>query len=146
MLLVLKPFDQLTPKELFSIYYLRTAVFVVEQHCPYQDVDEVDLISDHLMLKNEEDKILAYARVISEPNGFRIGRLVVSPDARGYGYGRRICEEALAAGRGKYPEAKVVNIQAQAYLKAFYQSFGFMIQSDSYLEDDIPHYDMKLVL
>ncbi|EPX71906.1 ELLA family acetyltransferase [Schizosaccharomyces octosporus yFS286] len=143
---VLKSFNELTLKELHSIYYTRIQVFVVEQRCPYQDVDETDLTCDHLMLKDDEDKLLAYARLIGEPNGFRIGRIVVSPNFRRHGYGRLIFQEALNAGKWKYPDAKVVNIQAQAYLKAFYESFGFMIHSDSYLEDDIPHYDMKLML
>ncbi|WBW75360.1 ELLA family acetyltransferase [Schizosaccharomyces osmophilus] len=146
MQLILKSFDQLTTGELFSIYYIRTAVFVVEQECAYQEVDEVDLTCDHLMLKDDEDKLLAYARLIDEPNGFRIGRIVVSPAFRRHGYGRRIFQEAIIAGKMRYPGAKVVNIQAQAYLKTFYESFGFMIKSDSYLEDGIPHYDMNLML
>ncbi|WBW72997.1 ELLA family acetyltransferase [Schizosaccharomyces osmophilus] len=61
----------------------------------YQEVDEVDLAYDHLMQKDDKDKLLSYARIIGEPDGFRIGRVIISPDFRGHGYGRRISQEAI---------------------------------------------------
>ena len=89
-----KTFAQLSTLELFAIYKLRTAVFVVEQHCPYQDVDDLDLIATHLFAKNREN-ITAYARIIPLAKCTKIGRVTVSIQARGKGLARELMLQAI---------------------------------------------------
>lgn len=142
----IKAFQQLTNTELFQIYKLRTKVFVVEQNCAYQEVDEDDLIAEHLQLINAQNKLVGYLRLIPEKlaNQIRIGRVVVNPQFRGQGYGRTIITESLKYLRTIHPEITQVVIQAQAYLVKFYGSFEFQATSDVYLDTGIPHQDMLL--
>lgn len=141
-----KSFAELTTTELFHIYQLRVAVFVVEQDCVYQEVDDDDLIAQHLFRTDDAGQVLAYARLIPEPNQVRIGRVLVAASARKHGAGRELVTEAIAAARETYPEAQQIVIQAQAYLQKFYASFGFTPTSEVYLETGIPHLDMVLPL
>lgn len=141
-----KSFAELTTTELFHIYQLRVAVFVVEQDCVYQEVDDDDLIAQHLFRTDDAGNVLAYARLIPEPNQVRIGRVLVAASARKHGAGRELVTEAIAAARETYPEAQQIVIQAQAYLQKFYASFGFTPTSEVYLETGIPHLDMVLPL
>ncbi|PWG00147.1 GNAT family N-acetyltransferase [Levilactobacillus bambusae] len=141
---VQKSFDELTTMELFEIYRVRTAVFVVEQDCAYQEVDLDDLRAQHLFFVNEAGKIIAYARLIPERDGrqIRLGRVLVTIGSRHHGYAEALIEAALEVVRLTYPNAEQVVAQAQAYLKKFYQGFGFKATSDVYLETGIPHVDM----
>lgn len=132
-----KSFDMLTVKELHAIYYLRTKVFVVEQACPYQEVDELDLKAIHLF----DNELKAYARIIPEEDIVHIGRVVVAPDFRKRGLSRQLMTEAISFCRKTYPGTDI-HVQAQAYLQSFYGSLGFEPVSDVYLEDNIPHLDM----
>lgn len=141
-----KSFAELTTTELFRIYQLRVAVFVVEQDCVYQEVDDDDLIAQHLFRTDDVGQVLAYARLIPEPNQVRIGRVLVAASAHKHGAGRELVTEAIAAARETYPEAQQIVIQAQAYLQKFYASFGFTPTSEVYLETGIPHLDMVLPL
>lgn len=140
MTFTLKTFDQLTTRELHKIYQLRSAIFVVEQACVYQDIDDQDLTAHHLFLE-EEGQLLAYCRLIPTTDLVKLGRVVVAQSARGQGLGRLLVEEALAACASHYPK-KPIYAQAQAHLEAFYQSLDFVATSEVYLEDDIPHIDM----
>jgi ElaA protein len=142
---VTKKFDELTPHELYTVLRLRTAVFVVEQQCIFQDMDDKDQFSYHL-LGWQNDELAAYTRLVppgtiySEPS---IGRVVTSPSARGKGAGRALM---LASIRetvrlfGNQP----VRIGAQLYLQKFYSELGFLQVSDTYIEDGIPHIEMVL--
>ncbi|GEP73626.1 acetyltransferase [Lentilactobacillus rapi] len=143
-----KQFAALSTKELFEIYKLRVAVFVVEQKCYYQEVDDDDLISYHVMFKNAEGDLMAYARIIPEENQSvaRIGRVVVNPKYRGGGLGRELVQATLDKSKELFPEAAKIVLAGQEYLKYFYHSFGFRDVSDVYLEDNIPHIDMELAL
>ncbi|AYM02437.1 GNAT family N-acetyltransferase [Levilactobacillus yiduensis] len=143
---VQKAFSELTTTELLEIYRLRVAVFVVEQDCAYQEVDDADQIAQHLFRQDESGHVLAYARLIPEPQQVRIGRVVVAPTARRHGAGRQLVTTAIQAARTTYPQAKRIVIQAQAYLQSFYASLGFQPVSDVYLETGIPHLDMVLPL
>lgn len=143
---VQKAFSELTTTELLEIYRLRVAVFVVEQDCAYQEVDDADQIAQHLFRQDEAGRVLAYARLIPEPQQVRIGRVVVAPTARRHGAGRQLVATAIQAARTTYPQAKRIVIQAQAYLQSFYASLGFQPVSDVYLETGIPHLDMVLPL
>lgn len=137
---VIKPFEELTARELHLIYKERTAVFVVEQNCPYQEVDNYDLVSIHFW-KQAEDRLLAYARLIPELDSVRIGRVLVPQGERTHGYGQELMQVVLEYAKMHFPGLPV-QAQAQAYLHNFYTSFGFRTVSDIYLEDDIPHIDM----
>ena len=139
--------DDLTPRQLQAIYKLRVQIFVVEQNCAYQDVDETDLTATHLLGTNEQGQLVAYARLMREPNNqARFGRIVVSAAARGNGNGQDLIRHAIQGIRQLWPATNQINIQAQHYLDRFYRSFGFTPVSSVYLEDGIPHQDMVLKL
>ena len=140
-----KSFPELSAPELYDALKLRQEVFVVEQHCAYLDADGKDIHSHHLLGYNESLKLVCYARLvhpgISYPEA-SIGRVVSDPFLRGRGTGRRLLEKALACMEetfGKIP----IRIGAQAYLRPFYESFGFEVtETEGYFEDGILHYIM----
>jgi len=141
----LKTFDDLTKIELYKILQLRAEVFVVEQECPYQDVDDLDQMSHHLLLTDEYQVLKAYCRIIPAPYKFEeyvcISRVVSHPSVRKEGWGKALMLQAITHCHNLYP-ALDIKISAQLYLKAFYESFGFEQVSDMYLEDNIPHIAM----
>jgi len=140
-------FDDLTPRQLYAIYHLRVAIFVVEQACAYQEVDATDLTAQHLLGTDVTGQLMAYARLIPEANQMaRIGRVIVNPAMRGQGAGRELVQTAIARIQQLWPATTTINLQAQVYLDAFYRSFGFVAVSPAYLEDGIPHRDMVLKL
>lgn len=139
---MIKATDDLTTKELLTILEARTAVFVVEQECPYQEVDEEDRHAIHVCLE-ENGKLQAYARILEGNAAIRFGRVLVVKDCRGQQLGRKIVEKTLEEIKKRYPNSPV-QISAQAYLAGFYRSFGFKEQSEVYLEDGIPHVEMLL--
>lgn len=143
MELLVKRFDQLTTDQLFSIYKLRTAVFVVEQNCPYQEVDDTDKVSWHLWLE-DEGGIAAYLRLLpgERPGELSIGRVVSAH--RGRGLGGCVLAEGLAFA--KKEGATAVTLAAQTYARGFYEKAGFRAVSDEFLEDGIPHVKMRLEL
>jgi ElaA protein len=136
----LKKFEELTPQELYAAMRLRSEVFVVEQNCVYLDADDNDQQCHHL-LGSFNDKLIAYTRIVP-PGVFypqpSIGRVVTSPSVRRMGAGRILMMQSLNAVYGLYGEVPV-KIGAQLYLKEFYESFGFRQESETYLEDGIPH-------
>lgn len=136
-----KSFDELTTLELFRIYKIRTAVFVVEQNCAYPEVDDNDLHALHLFYQKGEE-ILAYARIIPGESAVHFGRVLVAQLARKGGFGRELVARILAEIERRY-SGKPIHIQAQEYLQGFYASFGFKAVSGVYLEDGIPHLDME---
>lgn len=143
MELIIKHFKELTAEEIYNIYKLRCAVFVVEQNCVYQDIDDADKVAYHLYLK-DEDGISAYLRVL--PKGARydevsIGR-VISVKRR-QGLATRLLKEAIAVARSKF-DAKTITISSQTYAIPVYEKAGFIKASDEYLEDGIPHVRMIL--
>lgn len=145
MQLTSKTFEELTTRELYEILKLRTEVFVVEQNCPYLEVDGKDLQSYHLYFI-QDDSIQAYLRILPAGVSYEelsIGRVLVREESRGLGLGRRLMEEALKFIENDLGE-RVVKIQAQHYLEKFYASFGFQSISEVYLDDGIPHIDMLL--
>lgn len=137
---VLKRFDQLTPHQLYAILQLRNEVFVVEQNCVFQDADNKDQNSYHLM-GFHENKLVAYTRLLPAGEIYEqvsIGRVVTSHLVRGAGAGRELMKQSIDAAYdlfGKQP----IKIGAQLYLKKFYTSFGFEQVSEVYLEDGIEH-------
>ncbi|WP_152639004.1 GNAT family N-acetyltransferase [Lentilactobacillus curieae] len=138
--------NDLSPKEIFDIFQLRVAVFVVEQHCPYQEVDEDDLTAFHLTIRNDAGELIAYSRVIPEQEGkvAHIGRVIVRSDQRKSGMGKKLLQASLDFSKQEMPNLEKYFLAGQEYVKNFYHSFGFQDVSDVYLEDDIPHIDMEL--
>jgi ElaA protein len=128
--------------ELYALLKLRVDVFVVEQNCPYPELDGKDDRALHLMLKRG-DEIIAAARIFPPHDEVpaKIGRVVVSPAHRGERLGEALMREALKACADRFPDAPVF-LSAQSHLQKFYDSFGFKPVSDEYLEDGIPHLDM----
>ncbi|WP_225047789.1 GNAT family N-acetyltransferase [Lacticaseibacillus kribbianus] len=139
---VIKETAALTPEELLTILAARTKVFVVEQNCAYQEVDDRDRQAVHVVLA-DAGALVAYARIVPWPAGGAIsfGRVLVVAKRRHEGLARRLVEATLAEIARRYPD-QPVRIQAQAYLQDFYAGFGFAPTSAVYLEDGIPHLDM----
>lgn len=135
-----RSFEALTALELFTIYQARTAVFVVEQNCPYQEVDNKDLQAVHLFAKNANN-LTAYCRLIPDTDGVHIGRVLVVKENRGSGLARELVQKAMDYCSTHFSN-QPIHAQAQSYLQAFYESFGFKAMSGVYLEDGIPHLDM----
>jgi ElaA protein len=117
---------------------------VVEQNCVYQDIDGKDEKAIHL-IGEDNGKIVAYARIF-KPNDYfeqaSIGRVVVKESYRDKKLGHLLMREAIRVIETHFEETKIT-ISAQLYLKKFYESHGFVQNSDMYLEDDIPHIEMK---
>lgn len=142
MELAVKAFPELTAEELFAIYRLRTAVFVVEQHCPYQEVDDADKTALHLWL-HDKDGIAAYLRLLpgERPGEAVIGRVVAA--RRRQGLGSRILRAGIAAARERLG-AEIITLAAQTYARGLYEKAGFRAVSGEFLEDGIPHIRMTL--
>lgn len=138
-----KHFNDLTVSELYAIIALRNIVFVVEQNCVYNDTDDKDLDCWHLC-GYYENELVAYARIIrpgvSYPQA-SIGRVVTHPDFRKKGFGIELMKLAIEKTRSEF-NINAIKISAQSYLINFYQSLGFGIISETYLEDGIPHVAM----
>lgn len=113
---------------------------MVEQNCPYPEVDDNDLRALHLFYQ-QDDEILAYARIIPAESAVHFGRVLVAQSARKGGVGRELVARTLAEIERRHA-GKPIHIQAQEYLQGFYASLGFEAVSDVYLEDGIPHLDM----
>lgn len=140
------PFEDLRLEQLYASMALRQIVFVVEQDCPYLDADGKDAGSWHLFGWQGE-QLQAYARLLPEglsyPKDASIGRVVTHPDVRGTGLGVALMEKSIAECMRLWPQSSL-RISAQSYLEAFYQRFGFENTGKHYLEDGIPHQEMRL--
>lgn len=140
----IKPFTALSVAELYSILQLRAGVFIVEQNCVYQDIDGKDVKALHLM-GEYDGKIVAYARLFKSGDYFEntsIGRVVVDANYRDKKWGHDLMRAAIEGIETQFGETKIT-ISAQLYLQKFYESHGFVQTSEMYLEDDIPHIEMK---
>lgn len=141
MELTVKHFSQLTRDELFEIYKLRVAVFIVEQQCAYPEVDDYDPAAYHLWL-SDAGGIQAYLRVLPPHTVFdtaSIGRVIAVK--RRCGLGSRIVAEGIRAAQEKFG-AEEITIEAQTYARSLYEKAGFVQSSQEFLEDGIPHIQM----
>ncbi|WP_310398130.1 GNAT family N-acetyltransferase [Hymenobacter sp.] len=142
----LKPFAELTLTELYELLRLRVEVFIVEQNCPFQDLDRQDDQAYHLLGHTEAGDLAAYARLFDAGRSYEqvaIGRVIVAPAQRRHGLGQELMRQAIAQCDvlfGPQP----IKIGAQQYLERFYQGFGFTRCGEGYLEDGIPHIPMLL--
>lgn len=141
-----KPFDELTTRELYAVLQLRSEVFVVEQNCVFQDMDNKDQVSWHLM-GWQGNLLAAYTRLVPAGISFEeasIGRVITSPKMRKSGTGRLLMKKSIETTYSIFGNTPI-RIGAQLYLKKFYESFGFQQSSKIYLEDGIEHIEMLLV-
>lgn len=143
MTTVVKTFEELTKQELYDLLQLRSAVFVVEQDCVYQDLDGKDTKALHVLgFKN--DKLVAYTRIFGPGVYFEqasIGRVIVAKNERRHDYGNQIMKASINAIKERFNET-TIKISAQCYLDKFYTNLGFKAIGDTYLEDGIPHISM----
>ncbi len=136
-----KSFDNLKVKELYDILALRNTIFIVEQNCPYLDIDHQDQLAYHL-LGYRDDELIAYARLfVGESTAAKIGRLLVKASARHQSIGHETLSTCINVINAKTPNASI-SISAQTHLTEFYQKHGFRIEGTPYLEDNIPHIKM----
>jgi ElaA protein len=145
MAFILKEFKDLTVFQLHAIYKLRSQIFVVEQNCPYQDVDEKDLNAWHYLMVNEE-QLVGYCRILPPGASYpepSIGRVLINPNERGKKYGQLLMKNCLSVTHKLFINQDVV-ISAQTYLLKFYSELGFNPEGEIYDEDNIPHQKMRL--
>ena len=139
---IIKSFEELNKAELYQIIQLRIAVFIVEQDCPYPDLDDMDQDAHHLWIE-DAGEIVCYLRV--NPAGSRfdepsLGRIVTKKSHRNHGLAEMLINRAIDLVCEK--ESRAIRISAQCYLEKYYEKFGFIKASEQYLEDDIPHIEM----
>ena len=142
----IKRFNELSTAELYSVLQLRSEVFVVEQNCVYQDIDDKDAKALHV-LGYCQNELTAYSRLFDAGNYFEeasIGRVIVRQKFRKFKFGHDLMRVSIAAIEENFNQT-AITISAQEYLKKFYESHGFVQTSASYLEDDIPHIKMKKI-
>jgi len=141
---VIKKFIELSTEEIYNILKLRSEVFVVEQNCVYQDIDEKDKKATHLFLEKNND-IIAYTRIFKKGDYYEenpsIGRVVVSKKERGKNLGKEIMLNSIEFIK-KELEGRKIELSAQKYLDKFYRDLDFYSEGEDYLEDGIPHQRM----
>ena len=137
--------SDLSVSQLYALLQLRCAVFVVEQNCPYQDIDGDDLEGENRhILGWHNGTLVAYARILKSDDELQpvvIGRVIVSEALRGEKIGQQLMSKALESCTRRWPE-KPIYLGAQAHLQNFYGQFGFIPVTDIYEEDGIPHIGM----
>lgn len=137
-------FAGLSRDELYAILAARVAVFVVEQDCPYPELDGLDQSAHHLWAEDSSGQIAAYARITAPGTRFdepSIGRVITSLNYRGVGLGRKLMIRAVEYAERLYP-GESLRISAQQHLEAFYQQLAFSFVRGPYAEDGIPHVEM----
>ncbi len=139
----IKSFEELNTQELYNILKLRVDVFVVEQNCPYPELDNDDQKATHIWLENNGEP-LAYCRIFPPEIKYKeasIGRVVCHPNFRGKNHGRMLMQKAISTIEKLY-NTTAIRISAQDYLLTFYESLGFVSTKKKYVEDGIPHTEM----
>ena len=145
MNLVMKRFEELSTEELYEILKVRAEVFVVEQNCVYQDLDEKDKYAYHIYMK-EDNRIQGYLRVLDVGIAHKhvaIGRVLST--IRRQGIGTKILQEGIRVAKEKM-HAEAIWLEAQVYARELYEKQGFEQISEEFLEDGIPHIEMLLKL
>ena len=138
-------YQQLSKEKLYQIIRLRLEVFVLEQNCIYQDLDNKDQKAIHLV-GEEEGKVIAYTRLFKKGDYFEnasIGRVIVKKESRKKDYGKTIMQKSIEELKNEHNEENI-EISAQKYLIKFYDDLGFKKIGEEYLEDNIPHIKMVL--
>jgi len=138
----IKKFSELTLEQYHRLLKARIAVFVVEQACAYQEVDDIDLTAIHFWFEKDQEEIVAYTRIYSDAQAIHFGRVLVPKKERGKGLAKLLVQQVTEWIQLQFP-GKKIHIKAQTYLRYFYASFGFTVISEKYLEDGISHIDME---
>lgn len=130
--------------QLHALLKLRCEVFIVEQQCAYPDIDGQDLAGDtHHLLGEEGGQLLAYLRLLPREQGeVAIGRVITAAAGRGGGLGHQLMAQALEQAAQRWP-GRALYLSAQAHLTGYYARYGFVAEGDTYMEDGIPHVDMR---
>lgn len=139
----IKSFEEITTSELYEIIKARVDIFVVEQNCPYPDLDGYDQKAIHLWAE-QDNTVLAYCRIFDREikyNETSIGRVLTSEKGRGKNLGKQLIKYAVETIENRFKTSEV-RISAQDYLLKFYSDFGFQDTGKKYLEDNIPHTEM----
>lgn len=140
-----EPITSIHPADLHGILRVRQGVFIIEQNCPYPDIDDVDIdpSTRHHWIA-EDGVVVSTMRSYLDAEGVtHVGRVATHPASRGRGYSRRLMNEAIARLVADFP-GFVIQIGAQAYLREWYETFGYRVSGDGYVEDGIPHFPMVL--
>ncbi|SET04267.1 ElaA protein [Salinibacillus kushneri] len=140
-----KEFNQLTARELYTLLRERVNVFVVEQNCPYPEIDDYDQDSTHLYLE-DDGEVAAYCRLLPHDTIYHeasIGRILVKNKFRKQGYAKELMKKALRIMIEDWGESEI-KLHAQSHLQNFYGQYGFKTITDEYLDDGILHVDMIL--
>lgn len=138
------PFNKLTINDLYDLYALRIAIFVVEQNCPYQEIDEKDKLAIHVLgYKGKE--LVAVARVLPPNVSYKeaaIGRFAVAINYRKNGIANELILKCFQCVSSHFGDKVAIRISAQEYVANFYKKHGFKSSGKHYLEDNIPHVEM----
>lgn len=141
--LVAKTFQELTTIELYDLLALRSEVFVVEQNCIYQDIDNKDQKAIHVLMTKDQ-QLIGYSRIFAPNQYFKnasIGRVLIHPDFRKHQLGNQLMLFSIQQIKQHF-NTQTIEISAQCYLEKFYQNLGFKSIGNPYLGDDIPHVKM----
>lgn len=145
MKLTIKTFPELSAAELYEILRTREAVFIVEQNCPYPEADGKDPGAIHFYYADGNGAVKAYLRLYPKPDEsgtVQVGRVVTSAEVRGTGLGRKILHKGITYAVEKMG-AERLYLEAQVYAIGFYEKEGFEVSSGEFLEDGIPHVEMR---
>ena len=138
----IKKFNQLDVNNLYSILKLRSEVFVLEQKCPYLDIDEKDKKALHIFSLDNKDDCIAYGRILKPDDYYKnytaITRIVIRKKDRNKQLGYELVKKLIEICKENYKEKKI-KISAQKHLQNFYEKCGFVFKGENYLEDEIPH-------
>ena len=135
-------FDELDNDQLYALLKLRVDIFVVEQNCPYPELDNKDQTALH-MLGTQSNELVAYLRVYFNMDAAVIGRIITHEKHRKKGLSSQLIEEAMNYIKN-HSSSKSIKLQAQEHLVSYYSRFGFKPVSDRYVWDGIPHIDMEI--
>lgn len=144
MKLSVKKTSELSVEEFLEIAKARIKVFVVEQECAYQEIDDQDDQALHMILR-VDGQLAAYTRIVEHTDHVHMsfGRVLVVESFRKHHLGRQIVSATIDEIKEDFP-GRDIKIAGQNYLRQFYESFGFKAVSEVYLEDGIPHIDLEL--
>ena len=139
-----KHFNELSTEEFHDLIALRIQIFVIEQDCPYQEVDGKDKVAFHLFFKNENNEMIATTRILPQGISYEevaIGRVVVHENYRGTGLGHQLMADSMCFVEQEFGKGPV-RLSAQKHLENYYGNHGFQSTGKEYLEDGIPHIEM----
>ena len=140
-----KNLSECSAEDLYEILKLRQDIFIIEQNCIYDDIDGLDKISAHLLMLNNQGRLIGYLRIVPAGEKFEevsLGRIAVRLEERGNGYGRELILKGLE--KALEVSESAVRIEAQSHLEEYYSGLGFNSTSDVYDLDGIPHLQMVL--